>query len=194
MIESGLLFHFAKKIWNVWSLNHRVDAMLRVLRKSEAVTETGGLSLLTSSRISPRRCKTLQLLPRQRHKGELGFLLPALFLRVIVNTADTSFCRANVAPLRENSPRSSGSRARWQRRRCRRRRAGWGTALCPGRRRRLGPGTERWSRWLAEEREKLGTPKRKRGPILLLKWQKKRIYEGGKPIQLKCDSGFKLTI
>ena len=55
---------------------------------------------------------------------------------------------SSAAP--ENSPHSSGSRVHWQRRRCRRRRAEWGTALCLGRHHHLGPGTERLSRSLRE--------------------------------------------
>lgn len=60
---------------------------------------------------------------------------------------------ASVKSVFENSPRSSGSRVHWQRRRCRRRRAEWGTALCLGRHHHLGPGTERLSRSLREGRE-----------------------------------------
>lgn len=55
-----------------------------------------------------------------------------------------------VCGVFENSPHSSGSRVHWQRRRCRRRRAEWGTALCLGRHHHLGPGTERLSRSLRE--------------------------------------------
>lgn len=50
----------------------------------------------------------------------------------------------------QNSLRSSGSRVHWQRRRCRRQRAEWGTALCRGRHHHLGPGTEHLSRSLRE--------------------------------------------
>lgn len=65
----------------------------------------------------------------------------------------------NTQCASENSPRSSGSRARWQRRRCRRQTAEWGTAPCLGRHRRLGPGTERLSHWLRDEGEEVSARK-----------------------------------
>lgn len=49
------------------------------LKTSEAVTETGGLSLLTSSQTSLRRCKTVQLLLSRRREGKQAFLLPLFY-------------------------------------------------------------------------------------------------------------------